>query len=129
MNVEPQSKAEARVLKRVRLSEHWTARVMAPIALVVVPLIDIICGLYLWRIGDAKADAYVVCLNTGNELIPCPDIPPLSRICCVSFLIVGFVSLVWAWTVMLVLRERRIVKGLLTRLTDEKGNSEPVAPP
>ena len=125
MTIEPQSKAEARVLKRVRLSQHWTARVMAPIALCILPLGFIIGGLYLfWRIGQVEAATFVVCVDTGKDLVPCPEIP-FSYFPGAFLLIMGFFFVVESWLVLFVMRERRIMNNIVTRIEKEDSEQSP----
>jgi hypothetical protein len=122
MKIEPQSKAEERVLKRVRLSQHWTERFVAPIVLWILPLVFLIGGVYLWRIGRQQADTYVVCIDTGKQLVPCPEIPPFSYFPCAFFFIMGYFLTVEAWLLLFLMRERKVMSGILARI--EMGDTE-----
>ena len=126
MRIEPQSKSEARVLKGIRFSQHWIARFVVPVAICSVPLVFIIGGLYLWRIGQAQADAFVVCFDTGKDLVPCPELPPFSYFPAAFFLIMGFFFVAQTWSALSDMRDRRVMNDIVTRIEEEAPKQTPV---
>lgn len=103
--IEPQSKSEAAVLKRLRQSNHWLCRRVLPWLLVLLPAIWILGGLALIR---------------ASGLSNMPDISNPERRDAYGpgywLIVIGVLFAIQALQIALIMRERRTIYRMIERL-------------